>query len=108
MSDFLVAALVLNFAGSMGAAVEFTPRHQWSRITFELRGVLVALGVISTFLALYLFIKDRGIIAGLLYWFISSVVYLAIAKFILMEGLRTVAGIAAAVIGGYLAAQALL
>jgi hypothetical protein len=58
-------------------------------------------------LAIALFIKDKGIGYGLLYWAISGFV-LSFVVSILMDGLRSILGLAALAIGAYFTVRAFI
>ena len=62
MSDPMLAALLLNFAGAAGFNTMLIGRHNLSPLTNKLLRLLTIGGAMAVFFAMFLFVKDRGTI----------------------------------------------
>jgi hypothetical protein len=95
----LAAAVVLN------AAKITLPTRSW--VTYKLFAPVAYGGAIATFLAMFLFIKDQGFLDGIVYFFASGYAFVLLGS-VLIDGFRSILGLGALGIGGYLAVHVLL
>lgn len=98
MTQQLIAALLMNFGAIAGAMLMRNPRWNWSLLSRKLGWLLFLVGGPAGLLAIYLFVEERGWGYGLLLWFGSSGLS-ATALGFMFDGLRTIAGTVAAIIG---------
>jgi hypothetical protein len=106
MSEAILAALFLNFAGAVGAVtMRSLPTRSW--VTYKLFAPVAYGGAIATFLAMFLFIKDQGLLDGIVYFFASGYAFVLLGS-LLIDGFRSILGLGALGIGGYLAVHVLL
>jgi hypothetical protein len=107
MSEAMLGALFLTFAGAVGYSTYRLGSRNCSPVTHQLFGPVTTGGAIASFLAIYLYIKDQGVLYGLVYWVAAATIFIVIGSW-LMDGLRSVLGLGALVVGGYFAVRAFL
>lgn len=106
MSDTLLAAVFLNFAGAAGSSTMLIGRQNLSPLTNKLFSLLIVGGAIAEFLAMFLFIKDQGLQYGAIYWGGSGLAFSFIVIFFLTgaaDGLRSILAVLALGLGVYFA-----
>jgi hypothetical protein len=106
MNEAVLAALFLNFAGAVGA-ITMRSLATRSYVTYKLFAPVAYGGAIATFLAMFLFIKDQGFLHGIVYFFASGYAFVLLGS-LLVDGFRSILGLGALGIGGYLAVHVLL
>jgi hypothetical protein len=109
LSDAILAALFLNFAGAASLHPMLSGQRGRSTIANRLFQLAMIGGIIALSLAIFLFIKHQGI-HGIIYWACSGLAFSLIAIFFLTgsrHGLRPVLGVMALIVAGYFASRAL-
>jgi hypothetical protein len=101
MNISITTALLLNFSAIAGAMLARAPRYNLSPLSYQFGWLLLLVGAPAGLLAIYLFIESRGWGYGLLLWFGSAGLSHLLLIF-LFEGMRTILGFVAAVVGFYL------
>lgn len=108
MMDLTIPALLLNFGAVAGAMMMRIEPHQRSTISFRAAPFLIGLGTLAGFAAIGLFLYDKGIVEGGTYWAVSAFAFSFIAGALTRtDGLITIGGLAAIVVGCILAVPAL-
>ena|ERR1039458_5408459 len=106
MSDTILAALFLNFAGAAGFNTMLIGREKCSPLTNKLFWLLVLGGIASIALALFLFVREQGLQYGIVYWGGSGLVCSFIVIFSLTgkgDGIRSILAVLAFAVGVYFA-----
>jgi hypothetical protein len=111
MSDTLLAAAFLNFAGAAGFNTMLIGRQKCSPLTNKLFWLLTTGGGIAILLAMFLFVKDQGLQYGVIYWCGSGLAFSFIVIFFLTgaaDGIRSVLAVLAFGVGAYFAIHSFL
>jgi hypothetical protein len=106
MTDATLAAVLLNFAGASGSNTMLIGREKLSSLTNKLFWLLAIGGIISIALALFLFVSERGLQYGMVYWGVSGIVCSFIVIFFLTgkaDGIRSILAVIAFGVGIYYA-----
>jgi hypothetical protein len=103
MSEAVLAALLLTFAASIGYNAFRIGVHNCSQFTHQVFGLVATGGAIAAFAAVYLFLHELGVY-GLIYWVVSTAVFLLIIPSI-VDGIRSMLALGSLIVGGFLAFQ---
>ena len=98
--ELTIPALLLNFGAVAGAVMMRIPPHDRSTVSFRFAPFLIGLGTLAGFAAIGLFLYDKGMIEGAIYWAVSAFSFSIISgAFTRSDGLITISGFAAIAAG---------
>jgi hypothetical protein len=106
--NLTISALLLNFGAVAGAMMMRIEPHQRSTISFRAAPFLMGLGTLAGFAAIGLFLYDKGVVEGGIFWAVSAFAFSFIAGVLTrIDGVITIGGLAAIVAGCILAVSEL-